>query len=221
MIEKYLRPGVRFKWNRPATNPVVQDGTIADSMRASTPLVYDGLDGNFVNPRLVRVNPRTVGFQMGRPIQYAWLDYQPGRTARLPIGPYDVLTGPMSGCILTHWLERGVRYTGHIGTVDNNAETNRVVKRTFAFAMPKSTRGFNPAGDWSPGEILAIMNARRRTGGGGMTPLLFGLITTQGDFYSVLMFSMTQGVNNWFCGGVKRAKVIHHDQLKLRLIRTG
>lgn len=59
------------------------------------------------------------------PIQYAWLDYAPGRISRLPMGPYDVLTGYMSGCIIAQWSDRGINYAGadhprHLKTADGS-----------------------------------------------------------------------------------------------------
>jgi hypothetical protein len=44
----------------------------------------------------------------------------------------------------------------HVGTVESDPATNRLVKRTFAFAMPRGTTGFNPALAWSYNELSQI-----------------------------------------------------------------
>jgi hypothetical protein len=144
MIEKYLRAGIRYKWTKPRDAIGPLDGAIVDSREVPTPLIYDGLDGRLIDPYLRTMNVSTLGLTMRMPIQYAWLDYAPGRTSRLPIGPYDVLTGYMSGCIITRWTSRGVRYAGHVGTIDSRPDVNRPLKRTYAFAMGRDTTGFNP-----------------------------------------------------------------------------
>ncbi len=45
---------------------------------------------------------------------------------------------------------------------------------------------------------------------------IFGLVTTVGDFYSILMLS--QPGNEWCVGGIKRVQPIDHDTLKLRML---
>ena len=214
MIEKYFRAGIRYKWTKPRDAIGPQDGTIVESKEAATPMVYDGLDGQLIDPFLLQTNVSTLGLKMRMPIQYAWLDYAPGRTARLPIGPYDVLTGYMSGCIIAHWSDKGLRYAGHVGTIDN-PNVDRQVKRTFAFAMSKDTKGFDPFGAWPNNEIAAAV--------GKIKPMpqakIFALVTTQGEFYSILMLSLPN--NEWCAGGIKQVPPISHDQLKLRMIRVG
>jgi hypothetical protein len=213
MIEKYFRAGIRFKWTKPRDGMGPLNGTIVDSREAPTPMIYDGLDSQLVDPFLRQVNVSTLGFTMRMSIQYAWLDYAPGRTARLPIGPYDVLTGYMSGCIIATWSGRGVRYVGHVGTIDGNPNVNRLVKRTFAFAMGKDTKGFNPLDAWPGNDIAQLL--------GQIRPMpaarIFGLATTHGEFYSILMGSMPN--NEWCVAGCKRVPPIPHDILKLQMLR--
>ena len=214
MIEKYFRAGIRYKWTKPRDAGGPTDGTIVESREAPTPMIYDGLDGQLIDPFLLQTNVSTLGLTMRMPIQYAWLDYAPGRTARLPIGPYDVLTGYMSGCIIAHWSDKGLRYAGHVGTIDN-PNVDRQVKKTFAFAMSKDTKGFDPFGAWPNNEIAAAV--------GKIKPMpqakIFALVTTQGEFYSILMLSLPN--NEWCAGGIKKVQPILHDQLKLRMVREG
>lgn len=213
MIEKYFRTGVRLKWTKPRDAIGPLDGAIVDSKIAATAMIYDGLDGQLVDPHLRMTNVSTLGFTMRMPVHHAWLDYAPGRTATLPMGPYDVLTGYMSGCIIANWTSKGVRYAGHVGTIDSRPDVNRPLKRKFAFAMSKDTKGFNPLGAWPAHEVQAILSKIKPM----PNPRIFGLVTTRGEFYSILMgaFSATE----WCVGGIKKVPPILHDQLKLMMVR--
>jgi len=211
MIEKYLKLGVRFRWNKPNNVDGPRDGTVVDSIRATAPLTYIGL-GEVVDPILMQVHVSTLGLQMNSPVQHQWLDYTPGRTARIATGPYDVLTGFMSGCIIARWTDRGATYVGHVGTVEADPAANRLVKRKFAFAMPPDTTGFNPFAAWVA-ELPGLAGRFRPA----KIPEVCALVTTQGHFYSVVMFR--DGPNLWYCGGIKRVPPIQHDALKLFMLR--
>ncbi len=213
MIEKYLKLGVRFRWNKPRNVDGPRDGSIVDGVRNTSPLTYIGL-GEVVDPVLMSTHVNTLGLRMNVPVQHKWLDYTPGKTARVPIGPYDVFTGFMSGCIIARWYDRGVNYVGHVGTVESDPAANRLVKRTFAFAMPRGTTGFNPALAWTYNELSQISQQFQTP----KIPNICGLVTTQRDFYSVVMFS--DGANEWYCGGAKRVPPITHDTLKLQMLRV-
>ena len=208
MIEKYLQLGVRYRWQKPPNVDGPRDGAIVDSIRATAPLTYIGL-GAIVSPALMMTHVSTLGLQMNMPVQHQWLDYTPGRTARVHIGPYDVLTGFMSGCIIARWTDRGVNYVGHVGTVESDPAVNRKVKRAFAFAMTKSTTGFNPAKAWH----ADIVQLSQRV---GKIPNICALVTSSGEFYSVVLFQ--DGINEWYCGGAKRVPPVSHDQLKMQLL---
>lgn len=216
MIEKYFELGVRFRWNKPANVDGPRDGIITDSIRPTAPLTYIGL-GSVVSPTLMMTHVSTIGLQMNAPIQHQWLDYTPGRTARIAMGPYDVLTGFMSGCIIARWMDRGVDYVGHVGTVESNAEVDRVVKRTFAFQMPQGTTGFDPFAAWNP-ELPAL--ARKFTP--PKVPKVCALVTREGRFYSIAMLiDAFGGANEYYCGGIKLVPPISHDQLKLSMLRVS
>lgn len=218
MIEKYFRAGIRYKWTKPNDSIGVLDGTMVDSKQAATPLIYDGLDGQLLDPLLRQVHVSTLGLSMRVPIQYAWLDYAPGRTARLPIGPYDVLSGYMSGCIIAHWTDKGIRCAGHVGTMER-PDVDRLVKRTFAFAMPKDTKGFDPFRAWPTSEIADIARQVKPTKAEPFRPQqkILALVTTHGEFYSILMLSHPN--HAWCAAGIKKVPPIDHDTLKLRMLR--
>lgn len=213
MIEKYLKLGVRYRWTKPNNVDGPRDGRLVDSIRPTALLTYIGL-GEVVDPILMVRHVSMIGLHMNVPIQHQWLDYVPGRTARVTIGPYDVLTGFISGCIIARWVDRGVTSVAHIGTVESDLTTNRKVKRAFAFAMPRGTTGFNPAAAWDFNELSQII----RKFSSHKMPQICALVTTRGEFYSVVMFN--DGANEWYCGGVKLVQPISHDNLKMFMLRV-
>lgn len=222
MIEKYFRAGVRVKWRMPAPVYQAMDGAIVDSTSATPPMTYDGLDGQLVDPALRGIlHVSTLGLSMRMQIRYAWLDYNLGRTARVPIGPYDVLTGPMSGCLITHWNHRGINFVGHVGTVDDRPVVNKTVKRIFSRAMPMNTRGFNPAGAWGYAESAQLQRSFRTP----PSAKVVALVTTRGVFYSILMLGLQidareQGIQvgyDWCVGGIKQVEPLGRDALYLEL----
>ena len=213
MIEKYFKLGVRFQWTKPPNVDGPRDGIFVDGIRPTAPIIYIGL-GAVVEPSLMYQHVSTIGLQMNMQIHpHKWLDYTPGRTSFVPIGPYDVLTGFMSGCIIARWNKGGVNYVGHVGTVESDPAANRAVKRKFAFDMPRGTTGFNPARAWSDGEVLALANKFYPP----KIPQICALVTTRGEFYSIVMLS--DGANQYYCGGAKLVNPIQHDELKLYMLR--
>jgi hypothetical protein len=228
MIEKYFRTGIRFRWTKPQDGPAAQldrhgvvlsRGAIVDSRREAAPLIYDGIDGQLFDPTLRHVDVRSLGFvQMRMPIYVGWLDYTPGYTSRKPTGPYDILTGYMSGCIIAWWWSNGVRYVGHVGTV-NNPVTDRLVKRTFGFTLArlphKDARGFEPASVWTFAELAQLANQIQPH----PQTRIFGLVTTLGRFYSVAMLQLPG--NEWCVGGCKQVQPILYNELMLRMIRDS
>jgi hypothetical protein len=118
----------------------------------------------------------------------------------------------MSGCVIARWTERGVTYAGHVGTVESDPAVNRTVKRAFAFAMPRGTAGFNPLQAWA--DEVAPLSRRFNP---AKVPKICALVTTGGEFYSVVMFM--DGANEWYCGGAKKVPPISHDSLKMYIVR--
>jgi len=215
MIEKYFIPGVRLKWVKPRDfTGGAMDGSLVDCPAGQeTPMIYDGMDGELQG--FSPVNVTALGFRMNMPISYSWLSYAPGRTARRMRVAGDMLTGYMSGCLITDWSENGMRYVGHIGTIDGNAVVNARVKSAFAGAMPSQTRGFNPAGAWTRGEITPLMLKFK----GGAQERIFALVTSSGDYYAILMFLLVGKPNEWCVGGIKKVPPMNRAALHAHLTR--
>jgi hypothetical protein len=116
---------------------------------------------------------------------FKWLLWYQGDIAKTDL-TCDVLTGPMSGCILVSYRSAtGVTMVGHIGTITvtesmpATINTNvKAVWTTFATAHPtRVIGGFNPVG------VTVPMHPPAQPGDvGGQT---WGLFTSTGEYYAV------------------------------------
>jgi len=209
MIEKYFIRGARFKWNCPsAVTTGSKDGSIINSppMPAAS-LVYDGMDGELQGA----VHPASVGLTMGKSIPYQWLVYSHGHTTRRMLSAGDVLTGPMSGCLISEWSEKGMRWVGHVGTVESSAAINKKVKSNFGMALPTQARGFYPDKAWSVAEISSMQQKFK------VYPQMqiMALVTANGKFYSIVMFKISAA--EWCVGGIKAVQPLSAVQMRAKL----
>jgi hypothetical protein len=218
MIERYLKSGIRVKWRKPYDAPESTTGDVARSTRTANAMTYDGLDGELTNSQFMQVNVSTTGLTMRQSIMHDWLDYLPGGTAYMPVAGQDVLTGWMSGCPLARWTSStGEIFVGHIGTIDSKPDANARVKSKFLARMEDNTTAFNPAGEWSPGEINALKAKFKKN---SVAEFILGLITSTGEFYSILIFGIVPRsgfMDEWCIGGCKRANAMNSAQLRLLL----
>ena len=129
MLENYLRCGVRLKWMPPSSRTsVVNDGAVIPTPPVPlNQMVYDGMDDQI----MANFHSSALGLRVGQSIPYRWLTYVSGRTTTMPLAGGDVLTGPMSGCLIATWTD-GSAKIAHVGTLDNNVPASTTVKRTFA-----------------------------------------------------------------------------------------
>jgi hypothetical protein len=120
---------------------------------------------------------------------FKWLPWYKGDISETDLNT-DVLTGPMSGCILASYTNGGVRKVGHIGTVDvvpgpyDAAAVNAAVKglwNGYALAHPGDVvGGFNP--------VALTVPAHPAAQGNDSWGKTWGLFTTTGDFYAVQVY---------------------------------
>ena len=215
MIEDYFMMGVRLKWTFPGDHSTgTKDGSVIQNpARPAGPMIYDGLDGELYNLSFPHVS--TLGLSKGMSIPYSWLTYSVGHTSKKMLAAGDVLTGYMSGCLITLWTEGGYRYVGHIGTDDSSPAMSANVKKAFAAYMPRDTTGFDPAAAWDLGEIAPKM-ARFKN---GAEPKILALVTTAGQFYSILLFKLHGSMDEWCVGGIKKVPPMNRDALYLRMRR--
>lgn len=224
MIEQRFIAGVRFLWTKPNDSMGPANGAIVASAGVANNLTYDGLDGHQAAISNALLAGAPIGMAMGANVPHTWLDYAPGRTARVQIGGNDILTGYMSGCLIIRGTYNAAMSAFHMGTIVGNAAVNKTVKKSFVRELPANATGFNPAGAWNHGEIAAKQIAL----GGGLvaTPNILALVTTAGAFYSVLMFNVSDGGswNNpagrryWCVGGIKQVPAINRVKLMASLM---
>jgi hypothetical protein len=217
MIERYFHQGVRVKWSCPAAvSSGTKDGSIV--VNPATPpssMKYDGLDGELVNPGLPHVS--TLGLTMGMQIKFSWLCYVLGHTAKISTTG-DVLTGPMSGCLITTWSDTAGRWVGHVGTVESSEAVNTLVKTAFANAMPQNVRGYNPAKVWDFSDLASMQKKFKTT---GVAPKVMSLVTSSNEFYAIPMFLLMDGKNqNWVIGGIKKVQPMGYNELQFALLGT-
>ncbi len=214
MIEKYFITGLRLRWRFPGADASgTKDGSVMlNPKRIVGPMVYNGMDGELYDTFAPHVS--TLGLTKGMSIPYRWLMYVLGHTAKKMLAGGDVLTGFMSGCLIACWTESGCRYVGHIGTVESNEQLNKQVKRTFAAYMPRDATGFNPFAAWDAGRDI-IPKAQKFKA--GTNSKIIALVTTRGEFYSILLFGLGGAPDEWCVGGIKRVTPLDYFSLKRTL----
>lgn len=191
MIEKYFKPGIRLVWMKPNDGPASMEGKVVDSRQTATPMTYDGLDGELINPLFMQVNVNEFGFTKGMTIDYDWLDYAPGSTAKKPLGTKDILTGYMSGCIITKFTMGTTDYWGHVGTIDSLPDVSKKVRENFGKVMGPGTVGYDPFGVWSNNEIEQVRSKFKSR----PKASIMALITTTGDVHSILVLAIPKTVD--------------------------
>jgi len=213
MIERYFTQGRRFKWNEPNEAAYGTDGAIIDSpVMPHNPMVYEGLEGRLYKQTTANIIAHSQsGLTMGMSIPYNWLAYAPGRTTRLSAAG-DVLTGPMSGCIIPVWQEGGRRYVGHVGTTGNIMQDDKV-KTSFACQMPQNTSGFNPGSDVWDNDAVAIIAKIK----GLLKWIQLALVTTNNQCYSILMLKIKHP-NLWCVGGIKRVQLMDYTDIRTKFL---
>ena len=216
MIERYFQPGVRLKWRcPPAGQGGAMDGSVINTPAvSSTTMTYDGLDGD-----LFQGGPHisTFGLSMGMTIDFDWLAYVRGHTAKIRSNR-DVLTGPMSGCLITRWTDGTGNWVGHLGTTDSSADISSRVKSTFADFMPDNTIGFNPVRAWDGNETWAMMGKFKQRPDTGIS---LALVTPSNDFYSLLLLAISgTHQSQWCVAGCKKMPAMDYHELKFALYGT-
>jgi hypothetical protein len=178
-------------------------------------MVYTGIDGRIKKTTAQMLADSRVGLRVGARIPYTWLAYAPGRTTRLSANG-DVLTGPMSGCIIPVWSEKGRRYVGHVGTAEVKKQNDRV-KAIFATQMLQNTIGFNPgSGVWDATQIGGIVAKFK----GWSKWIQVALVTDINQCFSILMVQVKQP-DLWCCGGIRPVTEMDYEDLRKKFLPTG
>lgn len=126
----------------------------------------------------------------------------------------DVLTGPMSGCVLVSYLRGGNHMVGHIGTVTVTdavpATINTNVKalwNNFALANgPSVFGGFNP--------VAATVPAHPPAQAGDVGGETWGLYTTAGLFYAVQVYKQGTAISEYRVAAIHQVPSMTVAQLQ-------
>ncbi len=219
-------PGRKFGWTCPREAVIRRDdwdGEIIANNSGARNMIPSGWDEH-VWTKLNQNMNKPRGVLPVAPL--TWLNYGPGRTIKAPLNNADLLTGPMSGCLLAIWKDDGnADFAAHIGTTSNapaDQPPNTTVKLKFytmliSLQNPNSVKGFSPLRAWSDSDI------------GGLTvlkppdteaPKLFGLMTAQKKFFSLALVKYNR-VDEWVCLGIKPCGALDFDALKDALYPPG
>lgn len=225
----YFECGSRLKWTYPGAGrpgdeqPVFKDGTrqsiIFNPTDAPLSMEYDGLFkelSSFYQRHIKSGSPAK-----GEQTDFSWLTYLPGKTTVQQLQQADVLTGPMSGCLVIVWKPDSMEGQSvcHVGTNYDDPTSSRTVKQEFAQVITPTTTGFNPINVWEPKELSAMMmkvNSGRNARTADLK--LMGLVTAASKFYSICMFRLpSEGTGVWCAGGIKEVPAMTSQELKQKL----
>lgn len=126
----------------------------------------------------------------------------------------DVITGPMSGCVLTSYRRGPNLMVGHVGTVTVTdavpKSINDAVKNLWnQFALVHAADvigGFNPVDRSVP--------AHPRAEGDDSGGVTWGLLTTTGEYYSLQVYSQRSNANRYRIAAVHRVQSMSLHQLQ-------
>ena len=211
MIENYFFRGMRISWNPHGEGQQQGDGIVeASPTLPARPMTYQGVDMDLCTGQAEsrRKQAFASGLRLGFQINSVWLLYKPGRTTTVPLGGTDVMTGFMSGCPIVT-MTTGLRLVAHVGTVANAPDTNQKVKQTFRGIMPNNARGFNPSGAWSMNDRANRMQQIKSPS----IPQVVALVTTGGNFYSLLIGKYPNQKDAYVIGGFVPVPPWSHAQL--------
>jgi hypothetical protein len=217
-------PGRKFSWICPreaAIRAENRDGEIVVNNSGARTMTHIGWDQH------VLTQSRSAQPNFAGPVSpLTWLNYGPGKTMKAPLNASDILTGPMSGCLLAIWTDdSNAAFAAHIGTTSDakvDEPPNTTVKETF-YAMlvslqkPNSVKGFSPLRAWSDSDIGGLTGLKPRNTG---LPKLFGLMTAGKRFFSLALVKYDQ-VDEWVCLGIKSCAQLDYNGLLGALYPPG
>ena len=189
MIETCFLPGLKLQWKIPGNyiySGMAPAGSIIDNPNKTVPMRVAGLVSRAnKNP----THHRKAKILSGSTIPHSWLVYAPKYTSRIHLtGSRDILTGPMSGCIIALWNENGKNYVGHIGTELAGGDANKLVKANFAMRMPQNAIGFDPAKHINFAQLATIQRNLSAGGVKGTNPQTYALVTASKNFYTLVLY---------------------------------
>lgn len=130
-------------------------------------------------------------FPTNRDWTFVWLEYVPGATTMCRLQA-PVMTGPMSGCLLTTYWDGGPR-VAHIGTGDSGPHTNAAKAawtNYMALGKPTMARGGYPNHVISDDELIEAYNAH-----GKEMPLRCGYFESDTQAWAIMLVPVAASKN--------------------------
>jgi hypothetical protein len=139
--------------------------------------------------------------------RFKWLPWDPGMISTTTLD-VDLLTGPMSGCLIAVYIEQGRRVVGHVGTNDDPVRSDAVkgAWRDFA-SSSQGLRGFNPM---NMPQLLALEGNRGELPG----PEIWGLVTTDLKFFALKVYRSKDNNNSYRIARVEELNSMAEGELR-------
>jgi hypothetical protein len=122
---------------------------------------------------------------------YKWLPWHPGMISTTVLDN-DVLTGPMSGCLIAGYVDTGgIRRVVHIGTTENVEQSIKVKAEWRKFAIDIRNQvlvGFNPM------TMPGLAQQEHIAADGFPNPEIWGLITTAGKLFALKVYRQQSNI---------------------------
>jgi hypothetical protein len=139
--------------------------------------------------------------------RFKWLPWHPGMISTTTLD-FDLLTGPMSGCLIAVYTENGSRVVGHVGTSDDLARSDAVKGAWRDFASNKQgLLGFNPM---NMPELMTLEGNRGEHPG----PEIWGLVTTDLKFFALKVYRSSHNNNSYRIARVEELDSLTENELK-------
>ena len=173
---------------------VLDQGTTVQDRRTLDRGIKRGRDAHWTSTVLLT---NASGGGGGQPWSFRFLKYWPGAITRCPLGPHGVLTGPMSGCILSRFNNNGVPSVAHVGTDQAADNANTIAVKIDWTAYMASKPGGNFVGR-KPTHVINDHDVLAEARTGQLQPLTgyqvwgyFGM----NDAWALLIHRGSNGIN--------------------------
>ncbi len=207
MIDIKLLPGRYLNFVRPASH--TRDAHSPRFVNVTCPPLTIEESEKINKQRISDVVPGTNTKKLWR--NFKWLPWYEGDISETELD-CDVLTGPMSGCILASYRRGANLMVGHIGTVTVSEAAPQSINdnvknlwNQWALANPAGIRGFNPVDRSLPVHPPAV--------GGDSKGDTWGLFTTTGEYYAVQVY-IQNNVNHYRIAAVHPVTSMSLHQLQ-------
>lgn len=185
-----------------STPPMVNSGPVANGFQRLNSVPLHINESKMAHGFFGKKTSTTGGGHIAKAHRnYQWLEWRPGFVSEVVQNHTDVLTGPMSGCWVTRYTRGGQQCVGHVGTEHTRTSDNSVAAKKawndFRGLGGGSVSGFNPFNDWQ-GAYPQMVAGKEGA------PKVFGLVTANGEFFSVFAYPLLAAPTTIRIAGIQR-----------------